>query len=105
VKTHIKTGDTVMVIAGDSKSKTGVVKSVDREKNRALVEGLNLVTKHVKPSTQDPQAAGLVKIESPIHLSNLMLVEPATGKPTRIGRKLNEKGKLQRFSKTTQKFI
>ena len=94
-----------MVIAGDSKSKTGIVKSVDREKNRALVEGLNLVTKHVKPSTQDPQAAGFVKIEAPIHLSNLMLVEPGTGKPTRIGRKLNVKGKLQRFSKTTQKFI
>jgi large subunit ribosomal protein L24 len=105
VKTHIKSGDTVMVIAGDSKSKTGVVKSVDREKKRAIVEGVNFVTKHVKPSTQDPQAAGLVKIEAAIHISNLMLVEPATGKPTRTGRKLNEKGKLQRFSKTTNKFI
>lgn len=105
MKTHIKSGDTVKVIAGDSKGKTGLVKSIDREKNRAIVEGLNLVTKHVKVSAQDPQAQGRVQIEAPIHLSNLALVDPATGEATRIGRRLNDKGKLQRFSKKTNKFI
>jgi len=101
-KLHIKTGDTVMVIAGNSKGKTGVIKSIITEKSRAIVEGVNLQTKHVKPSASNPQG-GIEKREGSIHISNLMVVE--NGKPVRTGRKLNDKGKLQRYSKSTGKFI
>ena len=101
-KLHIKTGDTVMVIAGNSKGKTGVIKSVITEKSRAIVEGVNLQTKRVKPSASNPQG-GIEKREGSIHISNLMVVE--NGKPVRTGRKLNDKGKLQRYSKSTGKFI
>lgn len=104
-KLKLKTGDTVLVISGDAKGKQGAIVSLDREKNTAIVEGLNIVKRHVKPSAQDPQSGGIIEKEAPIHISNLMLVEPGTGKPTRVGRKLNEKGKLQRFSKSTNKFI
>lgn len=105
LKLKIKSGDTVKVIAGDDKSKTGKVLSVDAVKNRALVEGINIVTKHVKPTAQDPQSGGIVKKEATIHISNLALVEPGTDATTKVGRKLNDKGKLQRYSKKTQKFI
>ncbi len=101
-KLHIKAGDNVMVIAGNSKGKTGVIKAVITEKSRAIVEGVNLQTKHVKPSASNPQG-GIEKREGSIHISNLMVVE--NGKPVRTGRKLNDKGKLQRYSKVTGKFI
>ncbi len=101
-KLHIKAGDTVMVISGNSKGKTGVIKTVITEKSRAIVEGVNLQTKHVKPSASNPQG-GIEKREGSIHISNLMVVE--NGKPVRTGRKLNDKGKLQRYSKSTGKFI
>ncbi len=94
-----------MVIAGDAKGRTGKVVSVDRDKYRAIVEGLNMVTKHTKPTAQNPQAGGISKMEAPIHISNLQLVEPKTGKPTRVGRRLNDAGKLQRYSKTTKELI
>lgn len=97
-KLHIKKGDTVIVIAGESKGQKGRVLEVNREKERALVEGLNLVSKHTKPNSKAPQG-GILKKEAPIHVSNLMLVDPASGKPTRIGRKLNSKDKLVRYSK------
>lgn len=105
IKLKIKTGDTVKVISGDSKGKTGTVLSVDAYKNRAIVEGANLVTKHTKPSAANPQSGGISKIEAPIHISNLQLIDPATGKPTKVGRKPDAKGKLQRYSKTTNNFI
>ena len=73
-------------------------------KNRALVEGINIITKHQKPSAGKPEG-GIKKVEGGVHLSNLMLIDPATGKPTRTGRKLDEKGKLQRYSKKTGEFI
>lgn len=101
---HVRSGDTVKVIAGDDKGKTGKILSVDLEKRRAIVEGLNLVTKHVKPSASNPQG-GIQKKEAPIHISNLMLVDPKTGEATRTGRKLNEKGKLVRYSKKTGEVI
>jgi len=104
-KFHIKTGDTVKVISGGSKGKSGVVLKIDTINYRAIVEGVNLVKKHVKPSAQDPQSQGIIEKEAAIHISNLMVVEPKTGVPTRIGRKLNSKGKLQRFSKKTNQFI
>ncbi|MCU0439773.1 MAG: 50S ribosomal protein L24 [Raineya sp.] len=103
-KLHIKTGDMVLVIAGVSKGKKGKVKEILTEKSRAIVEGLNIVKKHVKPSANQPQG-GIVEKEAGIHISNLMLIDPKTGEPTRTGRKLNEKGKLQRFSKKTKEFI
>jgi large subunit ribosomal protein L24 len=102
VKLHVKKGDTVKVIAGDDKGKTGTVLRIITADNRALVEGLNFVTKHFKPSAQNTSGK-IEKIEAPIHLSNLMVV--ASGTPTRIGRKLNEVGKLQRYAKKTGDFI
>jgi large subunit ribosomal protein L24 len=103
-KLHIRKGDTVKVLAGDDKGKQGKVLEVNREKRRALVEGVNMMTKHTKPSAGKPEG-GITKVESFIHISNLMLIDPASGNPTRIGRKLNDKGKLQRFSKKTGEII
>lgn len=103
-KTHIRKGDTVLVLAGNDKGKKGAVLEMFHEKNRAIVEGINMVTKHEKPSAGKPEG-GIKKMEAPIHISNLMLVNPADGKPTRTGRKLNDKGKLQRYSKKTGEFI
>jgi len=103
-KLHIRKGDTVKVLAGDDKGKQGKVLEVNREKRRALVEGVNMMTKHTKPSAGKPEG-GITKVESFIHISNLMLIDPASGNPTRVGRKLNDKGKLQRFSKKTGEII
>ena len=97
-KLHIKKGDIVYVLSGDDKGKTGRVLSVQVKKNRAVVEGVNIVSKSTKPSAKYPQGE-IVKIEAPVHISNLNLVDPKSGKPTRIGRKLNDAGKLVRYSK------
>ncbi len=97
-KFHIKKGDTVFVNAGENKGQQGRVLEVIRNKDRAIVEGINLVSKHTKPNAKSPQG-GIVKKEAPVHISNLMLVDPSTGKPTRIGRKANDKGSLVRYSK------
>jgi large subunit ribosomal protein L24 len=103
-KLHIRKGDTVVILAGDDKKKTGKVLEVFFDKNRAIVEGINMVTKHQKPSAGKPEG-GIKKMEGTVHISNLMLVEPSNNKPTRTGRKLNEKNKLQRYSKKTGEFI
>jgi large subunit ribosomal protein L24 len=103
-KLNIRKGDTVKVIAGNDKGKTGKVLEVVLEKNRAVVEGVRVVTKHQKPSAGKPEG-GIQKKEAAIHVSNLMLVDPASGKPTRVGRKLNEKGELQRYAKKTGELI
>lgn len=97
-KLHIKKGDTVYVNAGDDKGKTGRVLKVLVKKHRALVEGINIITKSTKPSAKYPQG-GLIKMEAPVEISNLNLLDPKTGKPTRIGRRRNEEGKLVRYSK------
>ena len=97
-KLHIKSGDTVYVNAGEDKGKTGKVVKVLVEKKRAIVEGVNMVSKSQKPNAKNPQG-DIVKMEAPIHISNLNVVDPKTGKPTRIGRRLNENGKLVRYSK------
>jgi large subunit ribosomal protein L24 len=97
-KLHIKKGDTVMIITGESKGQKGRVLAVDREKNKVIVEGVNMVSKHTKPNAKAPQG-GIIKKEAPVHISNLMLVDPSTGKPTRVGRKLNDSNKLVRYSK------
>lgn len=104
MKLHIKKGDTVKVITGNSKGKTGKVLDVYTSKYRAIVEGLNMVTKHNKPSAESPEG-GIKKVEASIHLSNLMLVDPASGDATRTGRKQDANGKLQRFSKKTGEVI
>lgn len=97
-KFHIKKGDTVIVIAGESKGRQGRVLEVLRSKNRAIVEGVNLISKHTKPNADNPQG-GIIKKEASVHISNLMLVDPKTGDPTRIGRKQGKDGKLVRYAK------
>lgn len=97
MKIHIKKGDIVKVIAGDSKGSQGKVLMVDVEKYCAMVEGVNLVSKHTKANAKNPNG-GIVKKEAPIHISNLMLID-AKGNATRIGRRRNENGKLVRYSK------
>ena len=97
-KLHIKKGDMVAVIAGDSKGQTGKVLKVEVSKERAIVEGVNLCKKAQKPNSQNPQG-GIVEKEAPIHISNLLLLDPKSGKPTRIGRKENAQGKLVRYAK------
>lgn len=97
-KLHIKKGDTVVVLAGEDKGKTGRVLEVLVDKQRAIVEGINMITKHAKPSAKNPQG-GIEKKEAPIHISNLNVADPKTGKATRIGRRLNDNGKLVRYSK------
>ncbi|MFD0763728.1 50S ribosomal protein L24 [Mucilaginibacter lutimaris] len=97
-KLKIRKGDLVKVIAGDSKGSQGKVVEVIIDKNRAVVEGANMVSKHTKPNAANPNG-GIVKQEAAIHISNLALVEPSTGKTTRVGRKLNDAGKLVRVSK------
>ena len=104
VKFHIRKGDTVKVIAGNDKGKTGKVLEVNTSKYRAIVEGANMVTKHVKPSATNPEG-GIQQTEATIHLSNLMVVDPASGKATRTGRKQNADDKLQRYSKKSGEFI
>ena len=104
-KLHIKKGDTVKVIAGNSKGSEGKVIEVLIAKNRAIVEGVNMVSKHSKPNAANPQG-GIVKQEAPIHISNLMVVDSKSGDATRIGRKRDEKtGKLIRYSKKSGEVI
>jgi len=97
-KLHIKKGDEVFVIAGNYKGRKGKVLEVFPQKNRAIVEGVNIVSKHTKPNKEYPEG-GIIKREASIHISNLMLVDPKMGVPTRIGRRLNNKNKLVRYSK------
>ncbi|WP_443634945.1 50S ribosomal protein L24 [Candidatus Marifrigoribacter sp. Uisw_064] len=102
-KLKIKTGDTVVVTAGDHKGSEGKVMSVNFVKNKAIVEGVNMVSKHEKPSAANPQG-GIVKKEALIHISNLSLLDPKTGKATRVGYKM-EDGKKVRFSKKSNQVL
>ncbi len=97
-KFHIKKGDTVTVLAGDSKGQQGKVLEVITEKNRAIVEGVNMVSKHTKPNAKTPNG-GIVKQEASIHVSNLLPLDPKSGKATRVGRKKDKDGKTVRFAK------
>ena len=97
-KLKIRKGDLVQVIAGDSKGSKGKVLEVIVDKNRAIVEGANMVSKHTKPNAANPNG-GIVKQEAAIHISNLALVDPKTGTATRVGRKKNDAGKLVRVAK------
>ena len=97
-KLHIKKGDTVIVLSGEDKGKTGKVLKVIVDKQRAIVEGVNIVTKSSKPTAKNPQG-GFIKVEAPIHISNLSLIDPKSGKPTRIAIKVNADGKKVRIAK------
>ena len=101
-KLHIKKGDRVLVIAGAYKGKEGEVLEMLPNKNRAVVDGVNIARKHQKPTQDNP--GGINEIALPIHLSNLMLVDPKTGEPTRVGRKVVD-GKLVRYSKKSGEII
>jgi large subunit ribosomal protein L24 len=103
IKLKIKSGDTVKVIAGDHKGSEGKVLKVDREKNKAIIEGVNMVSKHTKPSAKNPQG-GIVKKEAPVHISNIALIDPKSKKATRVGIKV-EGDKKVRFSKKSNQVL
>ena len=104
MKLHVKKGDTVLVLSGNDKGKQGKVMSVDPKSQRAIVEGVRIISKHTRPHAEHPQG-GIIKQEAPIHISNLMVVDNS-GKPTRVGRKKDEKtGKSVRYSKKTGEII
>jgi large subunit ribosomal protein L24 len=104
-KLKIKKGDTVVVLSGDAKGQEGKVLTVNKDKMTAVVEGVNMASRHTRPNAQNPQG-GIVKKEAAVHVSNLMLIDPSNGKPTRVGRKLDEKtGKLVRFAKKSGEVI
>ena len=102
-KLKIKTGDTVRIIAGDHKGTEGKVTKVFIDKNKAIVEGANLVSKHEKPSANNPQG-GIVKKEAPIHISNLSLIDSKSNETTRVGMEIRD-GKKVRFSKKSNEVI
>ncbi|WP_396177787.1 50S ribosomal protein L24 [Flavobacterium sp.] len=103
IKLKIKSGDTVRVIAGDHKGAEGKIVKVDREKNKAIVEGVNMVSKHTKPSAKSPQG-GIVKKEAPIQISNIALVDPKTKETTKVGMRM-EGDKKVRFSKKSNQVL
>jgi len=103
IKLKIKSGDTVKVIAGDHRGSEGKVLKVDREKNKAIIEGVNMVSKHTKPSAKSPQG-GIVKKEAPIHISNIALIDPKSKEATRVGIKV-EGDKKVRFSKKSNQVL
>ena len=103
MKLKIKSGDTVRVIAGDHKGSEGKVIRVDRKKNKALIEGINMVSKHEKPSAQNPQG-GITEKEAPIHISNLALIDAKSGETTRIGYEVRD-GKKVRVAKKSKEVI
>lgn len=103
-KLNIRKGDIVKVIAGESKGQQGKVLEVIVQDRRAIVERVNMVSKHAKPNAKNTQG-GIVKQEASIHISNLMLIDPKTGKTTRVGRKNDENGKLKRYAKKSGEII
>lgn len=99
-KLHIKVSDSVKVIAGAHKGKTGKILTIDRIKKRAIVEGVNTIKKHVKPqANKEKPEGGIIEKEASIHISNLMVIDPSSGEVTRVGRKKNEEGKAIRYAK------
>jgi len=101
---HVKKGDRVMVIAGNDKGKTGEVLRVDAEAGRVVVQGLNRVYKHLRPSRQNPQG-GRVQKEMPIHISNVLPIDPKTNQPTRVGFRVKEDGSKERFARKSNESL
>ena len=105
VKIKIIKNDTVLVTTGNSKGVKGKVIKIFPKENKAMVEGVNLISKHTKPNAANPQG-GIIKQESKLHISNLMLIDPKSGEPTKVGRKVDEKtGKIVRYSKNSGEVI
>ena len=106
---HIRKDDSVIVIAGKDKGKTGRVLRTEPGRRRVFVEGLNIIKRHTKPrsvkDTQKAQASGIIDQEGPIAVSNVMLLEPTDNKPTRVGIKVSDNGSRQRYAKVTGKVI
>lgn len=102
-KFRIKKDDMVKVIAGEDKGKTGKVLSVVTSESRVFVEGVNIISRHTKPSASNPNG-GIIKKEAPVHISNLMLIDPKSGEATKVGRKV-ENGKNVRFAKKSGEVI
>ena len=103
-KLYIRKGEIVRVIAGESKGSEGKILSIDAKKYKAVVEGINMVSKHTKPNAQYTDG-GIIKKEAPIHISNLMVIDPKSGEPTRIGRRKDKKGKSQRYAKKSGEIL
>ncbi|KGO82772.1 large subunit ribosomal protein L24 [Flavobacterium cauense R2A-7] len=101
IKLKVKSGDVVKVIAGDHKGAEGKILRVLREKNKAVVEGVNMVSKHTKPSAKNPQG-GIVKKEAPIHISNIALIDPKTKSATKVGVKVEGDKKVRVSKKSNQ---
>lgn len=104
MKLKFKKGDTVAVIAGEDRGKQGRILAMQPSKQRAIVEGINMVSKAAKPSAKHPQG-GIIKMEAPIHISNLALVDPKTGKPTRVGFRRQDDGHTVRYAKRSGETI
>ncbi|EUJ28124.1 50S ribosomal protein L24 [Listeria sp. FSL L7-1582] len=100
---HVKKGDKVQVITGKDKGKSGKIIAAFPKKDRVIVEGLNMVKKHTKPSNVNPQG-GILNVEAPIHVSNVMLIDPKTGEPTRVNREIKD-GKKVRVAKKSGEVI
>jgi len=103
-KLRVKTGDKVVVIAGKDKSKQGRILKVYPKEGRVVVEGVNIVKRHTKPNPQHPEG-GIVEKEAPIHVSNVMIVDPKTGEPTRVGYKFLEDGRKVRYAKKSGEIL
>ena len=103
-KLHIRSGDRVKILTGKHRNEKGVVLRVFPKEYRAIIEGMNMVVRHLKPSTGNPKGT-LEKKEAPIHISNLMVIDPTSEQATRVGRRYDEAGKLQRYGKKTGNFI
>lgn len=104
IKLHIRKGDTVVVITGKDKKKKGQVISVDPQKRRVVVEGINICVKRIKPNAQTPQGR-IEKVESSIHISNVMLWDPTANKPSKVGRRLSIDGKIVKYFKNSKEEI
>lgn len=102
-KLHVKKGDQVQVMTGKDKGKTGTILSVNTKDSRVMVQGVNLVKKHKRPSAMDP--GGLKTVEASLHVSNVMHIDPKDNKPTRIGVKVLDNGKKVRFAKRSGELI
>lgn len=103
-KLHVKKGDQVIVISGNEKGKSGRILDIDRKKERALVEGVNLISVHTKPNAQYPEG-GIIKKEGSLHISNLLHVDPKDGKPCRTGIRIEGEGQKVRYSKRSGEVI
>ena len=98
---NLKVGDKVIVIAGSNKGKEGTIKKVLKKENRVIIEGVNLVKKHQKGNGQE--SGGILEVEAPIHASNVMIIDPKTKKPTRIGKKVDKDKKVRIAIKSGEK--